>query len=353
MGSNAEAPPKPWVQTPCIYSSTLSRTAGCNIYLKLENLQPSASFKSRGIGNLMSLAIQHHGPSKPIHFYCSSGGNAGLACATAAISLSRPATIVVPLSTSAFMVSKLKLLGVEVVQIGKHWSEADTYLREELLAKDENGVYVPPFDHPDIWDGAATIVDEVEREMCDKGGYDGIVCSVGGGGLFAGLMTSLERHGRLQGNGRKVKVMAVETQGAHSLALSLEKKKLSRLDAITSIATSLGATQVAEKAFEWGQRPEVESCVFSDAEAAMGSVCFADDERIIVETACGASVAAAYNGSLHSLLFPGLSEEEFSRLKIVIVVCGGSNVSLDVLEGYKSKYGRDEKMLVKFKRRLE
>ncbi|KAF4619076.1 hypothetical protein G7Y89_g14772 [Cudoniella acicularis] len=336
MGSNAEMPPRPWVETPCIHSTALSRTAGCNIFLKLENLQPSASFKSRGIGNLMSLAIEQHGLEKPIHFYCSSGGNAGIACATAALSLGRPATIVVPLSTTAFMVSKLKLLGVEVVQTGKHWSEADNYLRKELLAKNENGIYVPPFDHPDVWEGNGTIIDEVEKQMCDKGDYDAIVCSVGGGGLFSGIMSSLERHGRLLPGGRNIKVMAVETEGAHSLALSLERKELSKLDAITSIATSLGATQVAAKAFEWGQRPEVTSCVFDDAEAAMGAVCFADDERIVVETACGVSIATAYNGSLRSLLFPELSEEEFAKRNVVIVGEVGWN------EGYNERLKNSE-----------
>jgi L-serine/L-threonine ammonia-lyase len=249
------------------------------------------------------------------------------------------------------MVGKLKTLGANVVQKGCHWSEADTYLREELLANDENGVYVPPFDHEDIWEGNGSLIDEVEREMADKGGYQGIVCSVGGGGLFAGVMAGLQRNGRLQGRQdglHGVKVLAMETEGADSLAHSLRNQKLSKLDAITSIATSLGATQVARKAYEWAQRPEVTSCVFSDAEAAMASVSFADDERIIVETACGVSIAPAYNDTLHMILFPQLSESEFEKINIVIVVCGGSNVTLDILEGYRQKYGLDERVVKKF-----
>jgi len=253
------------------------------------------------------------------------------------------------------MVEKLKTLGADVVQHGLHWSEADQYLRKELLAKDEYGVYVPPFDHEDIWEGNGTIIDEVEMQMQmhDKD-YDAIVCSVGGGGLFAGIMSGLQRNGRLQSGSRKqTKVLAMETQGAHSLSYSLQNKELSRLPAITSIATSLGATQVARKAFEWGQRPEVTSCVFSDAEAAMACVNFADDERIVVESACGVSIAPAYNDTLHTLLFPDLSDAEFANLNIVIVVCGGSNVTLKILEGYKEKYGRDEAVVTKFhKRRL-
>jgi L-serine/L-threonine ammonia-lyase len=292
---------------------------------------------------MMSKAIKSHGPEKPIRFYCSSGGNAGLACITAANTLGRPATVVVSNATSADMVAKLKNLGADVVQIGAGWREADEYLRGELLAKDANGFYVPPFDHEDIWEGHGTLVDELEVQMGSRG-YDAIIASVGGGGLLAGIMDGLERHGRLADTAykRPVKVMATETKGADSLSYSLKNNKLSRLDCISSIATCLGASQVAEKAFEWGLRPEVTSCVFSDAEAAMASVCFADDEKMLVEISCGVSIVPAYNGSLSSILYPQLSDEEFAKLNIVIVICGGSGISLQLLENYRQKYAEDE-----------
>jgi L-serine/L-threonine ammonia-lyase len=249
------------------------------------------------------------------------------------------------------MVNKIKSLGVEVVQTGAHWKEADTYLREVLLVNDKNGVYVPPFDHPTVWEGHGSLVDELEEQMQSVGGYDGLVASVGGGGLFIGIMQALKSHGRLSGGGRKdVKVLAVETRGAHSLNYSLEQGQLSRLDAITSIATSLGATQVAEKAYEWALRPEVKSEVLDDAEAAIGCVRFADDERILVEPACGVSIATAYNGSLRRL-YKELSNEEFSKLNIVVVVCGGSNVTLETLEVYKTKYEGHEDVKNKWRPR--
>jgi L-serine/L-threonine ammonia-lyase len=68
------------------------------------------------------------------------------------------------------------------------------------------------------------------------------------------------------------------------------------------------------------------------------SVCFADDERILVEAACSVSNTPAYNDKLHSLLFLELGEIEFSNRHIVIVVCGGSNVTLQILEQYKKEY---------------
>jgi L-serine/L-threonine ammonia-lyase len=297
----------------------------------------------------MSKATVAQGSSKSIHFYCSSGGNAGLACVTAAIALQRPATIVVPFSTSGLMIKKLQDLGANVVQKGQHWHEADSWLRLELLAKDENGVYVPPFDHEDIWEGNSSIVAELEMQMSCLGGYDAVVCSVGGGGLFCGIMEGLHKHGRMIGGGGKsVRVLAMETRGAHSLNLSLRAGQLSRLPAISSIATSLGATQVAQKAFEYGQTLDVTSHILSDAEAAMACVNFANDERILIESACGASIATVYNGTLRQILYPSLTNDEFSKLRIVIVVCGGSNVTLDILDGYREKYSQDETVLRTF-----
>ena len=233
----------------------------------------------------MSRAIAENGTSRPIHFYCSSGGNAGIACATAAITLARPATICVPRSTSDSIVQKLRTLGAEVVVHGAHFFEADVFMKEELMAKDKNAVYVPPFDHPDVWEGHGTLVDELEKQMQAVGGYEGLVCSVGGGGLLTGIIDRLDSHSRLQGGSlekRGIRILALETEGAESLNHSLQNRKLSRLDGISSIATSLGATQVAKRCFELAQRSEVKNAVLSDAEAAMGSVCFADDERILV-----------------------------------------------------------------------
>ena len=67
-----------------------------------------------------------------------------------------------------------------------------------------------------------------------------------------------------------------------------------------------------------------------------------------VEPACGVSIAPAYNGTLPTLLFPELSEVEFSKLNVVIVVCGGSKVTLEILEDYKKTYGDDARVVKNF-----
>ncbi|KAM0278139.1 hypothetical protein ACHAQH_005337 [Verticillium albo-atrum] len=358
MGSISAEAKLPWIETPLIASPELSRAAGCNILLKLENLQPSGSFKSRGVGNLV-LRAAAASPSPQVHFYCSSGGNAGLACATSAAALGRAATIVTPTPTPQVMIARLRLLGARVEQVGRSWIEADRYLREELLARDPHGVYVPPFDHPDIWTGASSMIGELVKQTPSDIDVHGIVASVGGGGLVNGLLQGIEDVSRDNAGsapwprGREPTVLAVETRGADSLNASVEAGEHVTLPGITSIATSLGAVRVSEKTWEWARRKAVlgpqadrmkrgpaglESLVVSDAEAAMACVRFAHDARFVVEVACGATVAVCYNGTLRERLGLGLSDDEWRRRNIVVVVCGGSNVSLEVLEEYKEKY---------------
>ncbi|PQE16984.1 L-serine dehydratase protein [Rutstroemia sp. NJR-2017a BBW] len=392
LGSDTELP-RPWIRTPLVRSAALSRAA-----------EPSGSFKSRGVGALLLSSIAAHGPSKPIHFYCSSGGNAGLACAHAAYSLRRPCTIVVPKSTSQMMIAKIKLLEAEVVQVGEHWSEADGHLRNVLLKADPNGVYVPPFDHPDIvslavfiacsglfpdvlllfvvlfgslitsevkissitgnaltqvyktntnptiqWRGNSTMIPEILEQLQDHrtgnpsftGSLDAIVCSVGGGGLLCGIMQGLEEASLLS-SPCPPQILALETTGASSLALSLTANQLSTLPAITSIATSLGATTVAKRAYEYATqyREHVHSIVLDDAEAVRGMLWMADEERILVEAACGVSVVVGFNGGVGDVLkkVEG-GEKGIEGKNVVIVVCGGSNVTLGVLAEYRERFG--------------
>ena len=235
------------------------------------------------------------------------------------------------------MVAKIRAAGAtDVVQRGASWQEADEYLRDEVLAKSESGVYVPPFDHPDVWAGTCSMVPEI-RSQLEGSRPEAIVCSIGGGGLFCGLMQGLDEAWPV--DSYNIKVLAVETEGAESLNASLKAGKLVALPRITSMATSLGAKQVAEKAFEHGKRKNVTSVVLSDAEAAMGCWRFADDERILVEAACGVSLALCYDGRLKKLL-PELTPES----KVVIVVCGGSIITLDILAQWKKTYAYVENL---------
>ncbi|KAG2418363.1 hypothetical protein HFD88_001464 [Aspergillus terreus] len=348
--ANSTTPQQPWIETPIIESATLSRAAGCRVFLKLELLQPSGSFKSRGIGNFIRTALLNPtNNGKNLHFYISSGGNAGLAAVIAANDLGCPCTVVVPHSTKPLMINKLHAAGAtEVIQHGASWVEADTHLRETFINHQEGkqtNIYIPPFDHPDVWAGAATMVPEIAAQVPprDSSGYafpaDAIVCSVGGGGLFNGIVQGLDEYLRSHEAADKtgnVQVLAVETQGADSLAHSLRVGRLDSLPAITSLATSLGARCVSAQTFKYAQSSpagiNVVSVVGSDAEAARGVVTLADEQRLQVELACGINVDVVTGEKLKQAV-PDLTPES----RVVVVVCGGSNVTAEMIADYRQK----------------
>ncbi|CAO2648854.1 Nn.00g098030.m01.CDS01 [Neocucurbitaria sp. VM-36] len=328
--ADEEPQQNPWVQTPLRESYALSEAAGCRIFLKLENLQPSGSFKSRGIGNYILRRLEElpHG-SRP-HIFASSGGNAGLAAVHSARALGLLCTVVVPTATAPLMVAKLRAAGAyDVIQYGAAWKDADTYLREEVMPHAQTStIYCPPFDHPDIWNGNSTVMHEIAAQLPGSE-PDVIICSVGGGGLINGICQAMDDL-----NMHKPTVIAMETAGAESLNAALQARELITLDKITSQATSLGCARVTPATFKYAQRSTVRSVVLPDAEAAMGCWRLADDERIMVELACGINVALCYDGRLEKALGRPVRPED----KVVIVLCGGSNVTSSMLCEWRKEY---------------
>ena len=300
------------IRTPLVESFPLSERTGKRIWLKMENLQPVGSFKIRGIGLLC-----HQGKLDGVdHLVSSSGGNAGYAAAYAGNKLGVQTTVFVPETTPPDARRKIASQGAEVRVVGSVWDEAD----EEAIAFSSrvNGLYISPFDHPLIWEGHATIVDEIADEI-DR--PDAIVLSVGGGGLLCGVIQGLQRN-----EWQDVPVLAVETEGTASLAASLEQGRLVTLDQITGVATSLGAKTVARKALEQARRHSVRSIVVTDTEAVDACVQFADQHRCLVEPACGASLALAYSRP----------ESLAEASNVVIVVCGGIGITLDKIERWRA-----------------
>ncbi len=348
MGSYVpHVPNKPWIETPLVESTALSLSANCRVFLKLELLQPAGSFKSRGIGNLILEHIKHasvqSSSRRRLHFYCSSGGNAGLACVTAARSLGYKASVVVPMTTKPSMIARIQAAGAtSVIQHGESWHYADAHLRNHILkspqAKDgedddeeEEGIYVPPFDHPAVWAGASTIITELQHQLPDEQPPDAIILSVGGGGLFSGIMLGLDQAPDHAWS--HIPVLAVETRGADSLAQSLQAGEAITLPSITSLAKSLGAIRVADQAFRYAQRPNVRSVVLDDADAVMGVCRLADDERLLVEPACGVCVALCYGDKLRELV-RGLNRQS----RVVVVVCGGCDVDVGMVAKWREEF---------------
>ena len=294
------------IETPLFESRPLSVQSGRNVWLKLDALQPPGSFKIRGIG----FACQEYVRQGARRLISSSGGNAGIAVAYAGRHLSVPVLIVVPETTSERAKALIRQEGAEVVVHGASWQEANDLAMSTV---EESDVLVHPFDDPLVWQGHATLIDEVAGSGVKPGA---VVVSVGGGGLLCGLVEGMRQNGWSD-----VPVIAVETEGADSLAQSLRAGHRIELAAITSLATTLGAKKICEQAFDCTRDHPLRSVVVSDRAAVSACQRFLDDHRLVVEPACGASLAAVYDGASEL--------EDFES--VLVVVCGGATTTLEQL----------------------
>jgi L-serine/L-threonine ammonia-lyase len=305
------------VQTPLLKAPPELFGPGRTVWLKMDALQPSGSFKQRGVGRLVQQRVADGARA----VVCASGGNAGMAAALAAAACGVPATIVVPQSTSVPVREAIAARGADVVVHGASWDDAHAHA--VALADSLGAVYVHPFDDPLLWDGHATLIDEVVREGV---AFDAVVTSVGGGGLLAGIVEGLQRNGMAH-----VPVIAVETEGAASYAAALAAGEPVTLPAITSIATSLGARRVMAHALALAQQHPIDSVVVSDRQAVQACSRFADTVRVLVEPACGASLAAL-----------DARPDLFARFHAPLVeVCGGMGVTPARLAGWKRELALD------------
>nr|XP_020012518.1 L-serine dehydratase/L-threonine deaminase [Castor canadensis] len=313
------------MKTPVRDSMTLSKVAGTNVYLKMDSSQPSGSFKIRGIGHFCKTWAEQGCE----HFVCSSAGNAGMAAAYAARKLGLPATIIVPSTTPDLTIERLKNEGAMVKVVGETLMEAFELARA-LVKNNPGWVYVPPFDDPLIWEGHMSIVRELKETLSAKPGA--IVLSVGGGGLLCGVVQGLQEVGW-----GDVPIIAMETIGAHSFHAATIAGKLVCLPRITSVAKALGVNTVGAQALKLFQEHPIFSEVISDQEAVAAIEKFVDDEKTLVEPACGAALAAVYSHVVRKLQGQGKLPVPLSSL--VVIVCGGSNISLAQLRVLKAQLG--------------
>jgi len=308
----------------------------------------------------------------------SSGGNAGLAVTTVARNIpDMDVSVVVPETTKAMVIEKLRSLGAEVTVHGANWNSADDLARRWVEEAKEGGgsaVYVSPFDNPLLWTGHSTVIDEIITQLLESPSsinlkMGAVLASVGGGGLLCGILEGIERN-YFDGDAARAnavrgsKVVACETEGASSFAASFNansskpgasfrgKDELSMvsLDGITSVATSLGALKVTpaviqrahrhqERGEDTGSGDDVFSYVCTDREAVDACLKFSSDHRMLVEPACGASLAPLYSERLRSKLLGELRGDENSG--IIVEVCGGSGVNLDLLQGWETQFLRN------------
>lgn len=355
----------PYVETPLVPSLYLSELAGANVLLKLELVQPSGSFKSRGLGNLVATTVANAPPGTVFHFFSPSGGNAGCATAYAARQYRQKCTVCLPTCTNPAMVERIRKTGANVIVFGDYISDSDRYIQEVLIPNcKEEAVYCHPYNNPLVWEGNATIANEIVSQfngpqvaddasstsselavsedgtlVTDAGTAtpgpitpDAVICSVGGGGLYNGLVQGFNKH---QG-WDTVPIVAVETEGCAALNASLKSGGHQvQIPKPATIATSLSTVNVTRETIDFAMsktRPTY-SLVVSDADAAKGCINFARDHKLLIEAACGTALAPIHNGDLKKAL-PHLTPES----TVVVVVCGGTAVDWSVLEDYSKKF---------------
>ncbi|WP_070885420.1 pyridoxal-phosphate dependent enzyme [Pseudomonas sp. D1-3] len=294
------------IKTPLLQSLPLSHRVGARVWMKMEAMQPGGSFKIRGVG----FACEQHHAQGAQRFISSSGGNAGLAVAYAGRRLGVPVIVVVPETTTARARNLLALEGAEVIVHGKSWFEANELARSLQTAAD---AFIHPFDDPLLWEGHASMIDEV---LADGVRPDAVVLSVGGGGLLAGVDEGLRRNGL-----GSVPVYAVETQGTASLNASIDAGQVVEIPSVSGVATSLAARQVCRRAYEVARERPVIPVQVTDREAVDACLAYLDDHRTLVEPACGASLALLYGNKV------SLGELD----NVLVIVCGGSTTTIESL----------------------
>jgi L-serine/L-threonine ammonia-lyase len=304
-----------FIKTPVFESMLLNSTLNKNVLFKMECFQPTGTFKIRGIGNLSEREIRT-GKSCLVS---SSGGNAGYAVAYAGRMMKIDVKVIVPETTSDDVQSLIKNQKAEVIVHGKVWDES--HKKAIRVAKSVNGAYIPPFDHPLIWNGHSTMVDEMAQQEIKP--PDVIILSVGGGGLFCGIM-----EGVIRNRWTHTQIITVETEGTGSLYHSKQEGKRITLPEVSGIATSLGAKTIGLKAFEYAMDKRVTPVLVSDSDCIKAIDCFAHEFRVLVEPACGASLALPY-------LKPDLLSQYEN---IMVIVCGGIGMNPSILNQFKHQY---------------
>ncbi len=298
--------------TPLIRSQYLSRKLGADVWLKLETLQPTHSFKVRGALN----AIEQLPAQRRAHgVVTASGGNHGLAVAYTAHMADIPSTVYLPRKSTPDRVRAIESLGAKVVLHGESWDESNVAARTE--AQNSKATYIHPFDDVNVMAGQGTIVCELVSQIPR---IDLLVASIGGGGLLSGLISAAAACSPA------TRVAGVETEGADSMYQSARAGHIVELTAITSIAETLGARKTGQRQFDIITRHASELVTVSDRQAIDALLEILAEEKLLTEPATSCSVAALLAGKI--TITPGEN--------IVVVLCG-ANAGLSRVAGWMSQ----------------
>ncbi|CAN5781320.1 threonine/serine dehydratase [soil metagenome] len=269
--------------------------SGAEVWLKLEHLQVSGSFKARGMINRL---LANDIPASGV--VVASGGNAGIATAAAARALGVHCEVFLPGISSEAKRARLRDLGAEVVVVGEVYSDA---LAACLTRQKETGALLThAYDQPEVVAGAGTLGREIEVQ----GGLpDSVLVSVGGGGLIGGLAAWFEQRSR---------VVALEPERAPTLFRAREAGKPVDVDVGGIAADSLGARRIGTLSWNITQRQVRDALLLSEEAIRTAQQWLWKEMKLAVEPAAALPLAALQSGAYQ------VSAGE----RVCLIVCGAN-----------------------------
>ncbi len=290
--------------TPFQYLARLSEKFGAKVYTKREDLQQVRSFKIRGAYNKF-LTLSALERSKGV--VCASAGNHAQGFAFACRALEIKGTVFMPVPTPGQKVDQVRMFGgafVDIQLIGDTFD--DSSKAAQLYQKENDLVFIHPFDDVDVIEGQATIALEIIDQAAKQ--LDYLFVPVGGGGLISGILTVFKALSP------STKIIGVEPTGAPSLQTSLLNKKNTRLETIDKFVDGAAVQRVGDLCFEVCIN-QIDDCISVDE----GRICqeildLYNTEGIVVEPA-GAISLAAMDEYAHLLI----------GKQVGTLICGGNN----------------------------
>ena len=239
--------------TPLLHATNLDRRpTPASLWLKLECLQPTGSFKVRGATNRMLATPRAELAGGVV---TASGGNHGLAVARAARTGGVPATIFVPTNASPAKIEKLRQYGATVEVVGSVWNE--TNLHALAFAEQHQAAYFHPFADPLVVAGQGTVALEILEQNPD---LDTVLVAIGGGGLISGMAVALKALNP------SIHIIGVEPVGAPTFHASLAVGKVVRLEHVTTRVATMACAETDPAVFELSRAAIDEVVLLEDDE---------------------------------------------------------------------------------------
>ncbi|MEE9615090.1 MAG: threonine ammonia-lyase, partial [Thermodesulfobacteriota bacterium] len=299
--------------TPVVYSASLGKLYNKEVYLKLENLQKTGSFKPRGAYNKIRSLSEDE---KKRGVITASSGNHAQGVAWAAALLGVNSVIVMPETTPIVKYMATRGYGGEggeggeVVFHGSSFDEA--FGHAEGLAREEGRIFIHPFDDELIMAGQGTIGLEIVEAVPE---VDTVVVPVGGGGLISGIATAVKE------TKKGVKIIGVEVEGSASCIRSLkEGRPVGELKEGPTIADGIAIKKVGEKTFPVIKKYVDDVVSVSEETIAAAILKLLERKKLITEGAGAVALAAAMEEKLPA-----------SAKKVVLVLSGG-NIDVTTLD---------------------